>query len=74
MFILFCLIDFFKKLIYIGKICMEFKLIRRFIGEVFKFKGFVENELNIIWFMKLLRKISYGLYGMFLKNCNKERN
>lgn len=48
MFILFCLIDFFKKLIYIGKICMEFKLIRRFIGEVFKFKGFVENELNII--------------------------
>lgn len=48
MFILFYLIDFFKKLIYIGKICMEFKLIRRFIGEVFKFKGFVENELNII--------------------------
>lgn len=44
------------------------------MGKVFKFKGFVENELNIIWFMKLLRKISYGLYGMFLKNCNKERN
>lgn len=38
--------DFPKKLIYIGKTCMEFKLTRRLTGEVSKSKGFVENESN----------------------------